>query len=97
MHHAQCSTDAVESGRLSTDLVVDRVGGLPVGHPADDAGVALLAHERQGALVGSEAGVVVGVGSLRVGRPVAQPPHAAGGQLAGASAAHARVDLNTLE
>ena len=85
------------SRRVAADLVVDRVGGLPVGDPGDDAGVALLADEREGALVGAEAGVLVSLRPLVVRSPVAQAAHAAGAQFARASASHARVDLHALQ
>lgn len=79
------------------DLVVDSVGGVLVGNPGDDTRVALLADQREGALVGPKARELVGLGPRAVRGPVAQPAHARRGQLPSARAPHSRVYLYALK
>ncbi|GLH12659.1 Protein of unknown function [Gryllus bimaculatus] len=70
-------------------LVVDGVGRVVVGRPLHHAGLALVALERQRALVGAERGKLVGRRLRLVGRPVAQAARAGRVRLSAPVHAHA--------
>lgn len=78
------------------NLVINSVWSVLVGNPSHHAGVALLADQGQGALVGPEGGVLVGLGAVVVGGPVAEAAHAGGDQLAVAGPADTSVDFYAL-
>jgi hypothetical protein len=68
-------------------LVVDGIGRVAVRGPLEDARLALLAVEAEGALVGAEGGEVEGR-LARVLLPLAQPPGGRGHRPAAPSLLH---------
>lgn len=84
------------SARASSDyLIVHRVGGVLVGHPFHDAGLAVVALEGQDALISPEGRELVRVRLVLIGHPVAEATHARGDGLA-ALPAHAGKYLHFL-
>lgn len=67
---------------ISDYLIIHRIGGVLVGRPLHDTRLAVVAHEGQGALIGSEGREFVRGWLILIRHPIAKTTHARGDGLA---------------